>query len=136
MLAAVFAAVQRRPRLAWRRWFRHIRDDRAALVERFVGSGRWLAQGGNRFADADPDGAQRLHARAFALAELIEAPRDEREAILGFLYALTGPRLPSERVQGWEARLAVVDATPGGPTLRRVLRTAQSTSRPRRLRSR
>ncbi len=129
ILAAVLAAVSQRPGVAWARWFRHIRDDRSALVARLVESGRWTAQGGHRFRDADPRGAERLRARAITVSELVEAPADERETMLGYLYALTGWGMTAEHVLGWEVRLARLDASPGGPTVRAVLAAAQSVNR-------
>ncbi len=129
ILAAVLAAVSQRPGVAWARWFRHVRDDRSALVARLVESGRWTAQGGHRFRDADPRGAERLRARAITVSELVEAPADERETMLGYLYALTGWGMTAEHVLGWEVRLARLDASPGGPTVRAVLAAAQSVNR-------
>jgi hypothetical protein len=129
ILSAVLAAVSQRPGVAWPRWFRHVRDDRSALVDRLVRSGRWTGQSGHRFRDSDSRGAERLQARAFTVSELVEAPADEREAVLGYLYALTGPGMSAEHVLGWDVRLARLDATPSGPTVRAVLAAARSVNR-------
>jgi hypothetical protein len=129
ILSAVLAAVAQRPGVAWPRWFRHVRDDRSALVARLVGSGRWIALGGHRFRDVDPLGAERLQARTFTVSELVEAPLDERETVLGYLYALTGPTMTPEHVLGWEVRLARLDLVPGGASVRAVLAAARAVNR-------
>lgn len=124
ILAAILATVAHRPNVAWSRWFRHVRQDRAALVARLVRSGRWTAQGGNRFLDADPSGAARLQARTFTVSELIEGAADDRATVLGYLYVLTGPSMSPEHALAWDKRLATLDATPGGTTVRAVLAAA------------
>lgn len=129
ILTAVLAAVARRPGVSWTRWFRHVRQDRAALVSRLVASGRWTAQGANRFLDRDPGGAERLATRMFTVSELIEAPSDGRETVLGYLYALSGLGLSTERALGWDVRLAGLDETPDGATTRAVLAAARSVIR-------
>jgi hypothetical protein len=129
ILSAVLAAVAQRPGVAWPRWFRHVRDDRSALVARLVGSGRWVALGGHRFRDVDPLAAERLQARTFTVSELVEAPVDERETVLGYLYALTGPAMTPEHVLGWEVRLARLDLAPGGASVRAVLAAARAVNR-------
>ena len=53
-----------------------------------VGGRRWA---GTASATLIRSGAERLQARTFTVSELVEAPSDERETVLGYLYALTGP---------------------------------------------
>jgi hypothetical protein len=77
----------------------------------------------------DPVGAERLQTRTFIVSELVEAPVDERETVLGYLYALTGPAMTPEHVLGWEVRLARLDPAPGGSSVRAVLAAARAVNR-------
>ena len=133
ILAAVAAAVARRPGVPWLRWFSHLSQDRAVLVDRLVQSGRWTPAGA-RFTDADPDGAARLLARTLTVSELISAPADARETVLGYLFALTGPAIPADRALGWDVRLATLDGigtgTGNGATTRAILTAARQAVRP------
>jgi hypothetical protein len=130
ILNAVAGAVARRPDVPWARWFTHLNDDRAVLVDRLVGTGKWTAAGGVRYVETVPAEAERLLARTYTVSELVSAPADARETALGYLFALTGPAMTAERLLGWDVRLTAVMGTPGGTTVRAVLTAARSAARP------
>ena len=130
ILGAVASAVARRPDVPWVRWFTHLRDDRTVLVDRLVGSGQWSAGSGARFVETAPDAAERAFARIYTVSELVSAPAEPRETALGYLFALSGPAMSADRVLGWDARLAALQITPGGPTVIAVLGAARSAAWP------
>ena len=130
ILSAVAGAVARRPDVPWVRWFTHLSDDRKVLTDRLVASGQWSLGSGSQFGETAPDVAERLFARVYTVSELVSAPADPREAALGYLFALTGPAMPADRVLGWDTRLASVQVTPGGPTVCAVLGAARSAAWP------
>lgn len=130
ILGAVAGAVARRPNVPWVRWFTHLSDDRSVLVDRLVGSGQWSASGGSHFIESAPDAAERLFARTYTVSELVSAPSDPREAALGYLFALTGSAMSADRTLGWDARVAAIQITPGGPTVSAVLAAARSAAWP------
>jgi hypothetical protein len=94
ILAAVHRTVASRPKVAWKRWYRHVDVDLTALTDELVGAGRWTELGarlGRReVLDRDADGALAvgLRARAVGLGE--EQPESPREAVLGVLAVSCG----------------------------------------------
>ncbi|MEP6852485.1 MAG: GPP34 family phosphoprotein [bacterium] len=102
ILDAVAATVHRRPGVAWRRWFRHVGVDRAALTARLLESGRWVAgPGRRRYADTDPQAADRLAmavATAGATGPLVVT-------VLSELGAMPGPRSRKSRLRAREPAL-------------------------------
>lgn len=130
ILGAVAGAVARRPDVPWVRWFTHLSDDRAVLIDRLVGSGQWNAGGGSHFVEAAPDAADRLFARIYTVSELVSAPADPRETALAYLFALTGPAMTADRALGWDARLATLQVSPGGTTVIAVLGAAKAAAWP------
>lgn len=94
ILAAVHRTVAARPRVAWKRWYRHVDVDLEALTDELVLAGRWADLGrGFRtrsFLDRDAEQAlaMGLRARAVGLGE--EAPESPHEAVLGVLTVSCG----------------------------------------------
>ena len=123
------------PGRSWVRWCASARSDRPALIAQSVREGRLQppdrhpSHGPHRYADADPAGAHHLRARTFTVSELIVAPTDDREAVLGFLFAVCGPTMSADRVLGWDVRLSHLRADQGAPTVRAVLVAARTAAR-------
>jgi Golgi phosphoprotein 3 (GPP34) len=94
ILEAVARTVERRPRVAWWRWYRHVRPDTEALVGELVAAGRWTERPGNRtraaYDDADEAGLAELTHATMQVAESLTAPRDARQAILAILTVMCG----------------------------------------------
>lgn len=94
ILGAVHTTVAARPKVAWKRWYRHVGVDLTALTDELVGRGTWTDLGGRlgrtSILDRDPDGAVEvaLRARAVGLGE--ERPESAREAVLGVLVVSCG----------------------------------------------
>ncbi|MHA3700985.1 GPP34 family phosphoprotein [Jatrophihabitans sp. YIM 134969] len=91
ILAAVHRTVQARPSVAWRRWFRHVDVDLAALADELVELDRWTetSRGMTRrvVLDRDAGGAVVLGRRARAVGLGSEPAASAREAVLGVLVA-------------------------------------------------
>lgn len=138
ILDAVARTVQRRPDVHWWRWFRHVRDDRTALVGELLDSGRWVRRtGGLRAAydDADDTSSAALAYATMRVAEKQVQPADARQAFLASLTVMTGaltgrprPRaLKNDFLPLMEA--AVRSEEPGSALLPKVLSGAGVFSR-------
>lgn len=94
ILAAVHRTVAARPKVAWKRWFRHVDVDLTALTDDLIGAGRWTDLGGRlgrrSYLDRDPDGALEIGLRARAVGLGEEPPESAREAVLGVLAVSCG----------------------------------------------
>lgn len=79
--------VAARPNVTWRRWFRHVRVDRAALCAELVEAGRWERTRGwpAAFSDAKSEEAQALAFEINRIVRFERAPADSREAVLTLL---------------------------------------------------
>ena len=92
ILDAVLRTVERRPGVAWSRWFRHVRVDRTALVGELVDAGRWTEEGGlsPRYHDEQSDAAL-AHAESLRqIAELHAQPGTAGEGVLAILTVMCG----------------------------------------------
>jgi len=92
ILDTVARTVEKRPRVPWWRWFRHVRDDRLALTEELVTAGRWVPRGGVRRAWDDVDDTE-AQALAYDLHRVVTkeiAPKDARQATLAIIAAMCG----------------------------------------------
>lgn len=106
ILAAVHRTVSARPKVAWKRWYRHVEVDLTALSDELVGRGTWTDLGGRlgrkSFLDREADVALEvaLRARAVGLGE--EPPESAREAVLGVLVVscggVAGPARPKAAI--------------------------------------
>jgi hypothetical protein len=85
-------AVEARPNVTWRRWFRHVRVDRTALSAELVDAGHWRRTRGwpAAFADAEPEEAQALAYEINRIVSFDRAPVDSREAVLALLAVASG----------------------------------------------
>ncbi len=85
-------AVQARPDVTWRRWFRHVRVDRTALCAELVDAGRWERKPGwpPAFTDSAPEEAQALAYEVNRIISFERAPADSREAVLALLAVSCG----------------------------------------------
>lgn len=87
----IFDAIRRtvaaRPHVTWRRWFRHVSVDRAALCAELIEAGRWerTRSWPAAFRDAKPEEAQALAFEVNRVATFERAPADSREAVLTLL---------------------------------------------------
>jgi hypothetical protein len=92
ILDAIRGAVQARPNVTWRRWFRHVRVDRTALSAELVDAGRWRRTRSwpATFADAKPEEAQALAFEINRVVTFDRAPVDSREAVLALLAVSSG----------------------------------------------
>lgn len=94
ILAAVHRTVANRPKVAWKRWYRHVDVDLTALTDDLVGRGTWTDLGGRlgrqSFLDRDADGALAIGLRARAVGLGEEPPESAREAVLGVLAVSCG----------------------------------------------
>lgn len=92
----IFDAIRRtvaaRPNVMWRRWFRHVSADRAALCAELVEAGRWERTRGMpaAFSDAKPEEAQAMAFEVERVARFERAPVDSREAVLTLLAIASG----------------------------------------------
>ncbi len=91
-LDAVARAVAGRPGVSWPRWYRHVHDDRTALIGDLVEHGRWVRRSRipARYDDVDQPGAIELAEHANAVAVRRTPPRDAADAVLGTLCAICG----------------------------------------------
>ena len=89
---AILRTVQERPTVTWRRWFRHVSVDRAALCAELVDAGRWEPTRGwpAAFSDAEPEEAQAMAFEIQRVARFDRTPRDSREAVLTLLAIASG----------------------------------------------
>jgi hypothetical protein len=135
ILGAVHSAIQRRPRVAWRRWFRHVQDDRGALLDDLVASARLTPQSTKSFTDTLPDRTRSLRNRLLDLETEPGQQRTPHDAVLGYLFVLAQSRNVASH---WDEvlRRALVGAEPqAGVTVLVVLRaTGQVLGRRRLLR--
>jgi len=89
---AILRTVGTRPNVTWRRWFRHVSADLAALCAELVDAGRWIPMRGwyTAFTDAKPDEVQANALERERVARFERAPRDQREAVLTLLAIACG----------------------------------------------
>jgi hypothetical protein len=94
ILEAVARTVEKRPNVAWWRWYRHVRVDIAALTDELVDAGRWTprpsALGRTGYDDVDPDSLAELTFTATRIGEFSMAPADSRQAVLAILTVMCG----------------------------------------------
>jgi hypothetical protein len=95
ILEAVAGTVERRPNVAWWRWYRHVQVDREALTRELVDAGRWrprpgTALRGAAYDDVDDAGALELSQTTLAVAEFAVAPADAAQAVLAALTVMCG----------------------------------------------
>lgn len=117
LLAAVHRAIAARPRVAWRRWYRHVEADRRALTDELIEQHRWSVRPSHRmrrrFTDQDGAAAAALGQRAVAVGAGEAAATDPSEAVLGLLVALTGAvsgrRQPVRNISGQLAHWPQID---------------------------
>ena len=85
-------AVEARPNVTWRRWFRHVRIDRTTLSAELVDAGRWRRTRSwpAAFADAEAEEAQALAFEINRVVAFDRAPVDSREAVLTLLAVASG----------------------------------------------
>lgn len=131
LLEAVLRTVERRPNVAWWRWYRHVQVDRRALTDELVVAGRWSSRRGSwgapAYDDVDSDGALALTGTTLAVMESRTAPADARQAVLAVLATMCGSVVgrPHPRALRRELK-ALVDAAalsgePGAQLLPHVL---------------
>jgi hypothetical protein len=109
LLAAVQATVARRPGLAWRRWYRHVRVDREALIAELVDSGRWQSFGRlvPTYLDLDPAAADRDREHVVEVLGLRRDPADARDAVLAAIAGICGATgQPRRRARALDRELA------------------------------
>lgn len=93
ILDAVARTVGQRPDVHWWRWFRHVRDDRTALVDELLASGRWVRRGGGVRPAYDDTDAVASAALAHTIGRVVDKqvqPGDARQAFLASLTVMTG----------------------------------------------
>jgi hypothetical protein len=119
LLDAVLATVVRRPRVGWRRWYRHVHVDQVACVGELVESGRWTRKPGPlpRYADNQPDAALEAWEHTTQVLALRRDPVDEQDAAVAILAALSGAVGGRRRAKAIEKEL--------GPLLAAVGRDSQ-----------
>jgi hypothetical protein len=109
LLAAVRKTVINRPGLAWRRWYRHVRVDRQALIAELVDSGRWQSFGRlvPTYLDLDPAAADRDREHTVEVLGLRRSPTDARDAALAVIAGICGATgQPRRRARAVERELA------------------------------
>jgi Golgi phosphoprotein 3 GPP34 len=135
----IFDAIRRtvaaRPNVMWRRWFRHVRVDRAALCAELVDAGRWERTRGwpAAFSDANPEQAQAIAFEVDRVARFERAPRDSRDAVLTLLAISSGAvgRRPRPAAVRRELK-SVLDAVNHHTAQKVVVTAATVTRRSRR----
>ena len=133
ILGALHSAIRGRPRVAWRRWFRHVRVDREALVDELVASARLTSVGTDRFTDAQPERTRALRNRLLELESDPSQARTGPEAVLGYLFVLAQSRLVARDWDDVLGRAVVGMAPPTAGTVLMVLRSAGQVLARRRL---
>jgi hypothetical protein len=92
LLDAVRDAVGRRPRVSWRRWYRHVHVDQVACVGELLESGRWVGNPGPlvRYTDTESDAALVAWQHTIEVLDLHRQPDDGPDAALAILASLSG----------------------------------------------
>jgi hypothetical protein len=132
---AILRTVEARPNVTWRRWFRHVSADRAALCAELIDAGRWERKQGwaAAFNDAEPEEAQAIAFELERVARFERAPKDSREAVLTLLAICSGAvgRRPRPAAVRRELK-SVFDAVNHHTTQKIVATAATVTRRTRR----
>jgi len=120
ILDIVLAAVDSRPRVAWRRWYHHVAADRIELSKQLVQSGRWTTGrdrfGRSTFIDADPAATLALTHTILQVGQLRQAPADERQAVLAVLTTVCGSVLERPKPRELRRSLAPLLEAIGAPS--------------------
>jgi hypothetical protein len=104
LLDAVFRTVSQRPKVAWKRWYRHVRVDREAGTAELVEQGRWRSAGRvtPTYLDLHPQLAQAARQHTAQVITLRTEPDDAQDAALALIAAITGvvggPRRPAKAI--------------------------------------
>ncbi len=132
---AILRTIESRPSVTWRRWFRHVSVDRAALCAELVDAGRWKPTRSwpAAFSDTEPEEAQAMAFEVERVARFERAPKDSREAALTLLAIASGAagRRPRPAAVRRELK-SVFDAVNHHTTQKIVVTAAAVTRRARR----
>lgn len=93
VLDTVARTVEQRPGVAWWRWYRHVRQDRAVLAAELIESGRWRQRRGGlapAYDDTDEPATQALAYATVRVAQQHAAPADARQGVLAALSVMCG----------------------------------------------
>jgi hypothetical protein len=128
---AILRTVAERPNVTWRRWFRNVSADRAALCAELVDAGRWVGTRGwyATFSDAKPDEVQANALELERIARFERPPRDRREAVLTLLAIACGALGRRPRPAAVRRELTPVFDAVDHPTAQKVVATAASVIR-------
>ena len=93
VLDSVARAVGRRPKVAWWRWFRHVRADRDVLVAELVDAGRWTPRRSGMHSTWDDADALDAQAKCYQMTHIVTGkaePPDAHHAALCAIAAMCG----------------------------------------------